>query len=384
MYKYGYVPTFGPFILPSDINIYKNQTISRPLTPPSSNSNGIFTFRSSNTAVATITYLDGIYSINVINKGITTITAIQKSYGNILGSKVSVKLTVTTVYPTFGYFNLPSGLIYDRTQGVVSKEISPPSSNSNGIFTFISSNTAVATITFLNNQPIITPMGYGYTNIIATQARSGIYDTASISVLLETYSGVVSGFSETTNNEINSFDFDSNMTTLFTNKDDVTYPLSIPAGVTYKFRNVAYSLIGASSNGRFTFGSYQSETFYNHDSQNPLNILRYFSNDLISSLYYKFNDSGEKLLIKLQGYIYGFSEKTFVIKCIINNNGEIEFNYSISSNQTSEKLLINYSGIDNTSSNDDVFLSLNGVNFNASNLSYDVYNILNGKTIMFK
>jgi surface protein len=180
--------TFGSFTLPSDIQVYQNQTITRVLTPPTSNSSGAFTFTSSNTAVATITVNNGVSSINVVGEGITTITAIQAASGGYDSSSVTASLTVTLLYPTFGPFTLPSDIQVYRNQ-TITRELTPPPSNSSGAFTFTSTNTHVATISINNGLSSINVIGAGSTIITATQAASGIYASSSIAFLLNTVNG---------------------------------------------------------------------------------------------------------------------------------------------------------------------------------------------------
>jgi hypothetical protein len=181
-------PTFGPFTLPSDIQVYQNQTITRVLTPPSSNSLGAFTFTSSNTAVATITVNNGVSSINVIGGGTTTITATQAASGGYASSVVTASLTVTVVLPTFGTFTLPYDELVYQNQ-TITRVLTPPTSNSSGAFTFTSSNTAVATITVNNGVSSINVIGAGITAITATQAASGIYASSPVAVSLYTVTG---------------------------------------------------------------------------------------------------------------------------------------------------------------------------------------------------
>jgi hypothetical protein len=186
------LPTFGPFTLPSDIQVYQNQTITRTLTPPTSNSLGAFTFTSSNTAVATITVNDGVSSINVIGGGTTTITATQAASGGYASSSVTASLTVTVVLPTFGTFTLPSDELVYQNQ-TITRVLMPPTSNSSGAFTFTSSNTAVATISVSGGVSSINVIGAGSTIITATQAASGIYASSSSSVILDTIKGIIFG-----------------------------------------------------------------------------------------------------------------------------------------------------------------------------------------------
>jgi hypothetical protein len=183
VYKYDLYPTLGTFSLPSDILIYTNQTITRQLTPPTSNSNGLFVYTSSNTAVATITNNAGVYSINVIGGGSTTITATQTASGIYASTSVSYILVVSVVYSTLGIFSLPSDVSLYMNE-TITRQLTPPTSNISDAFTFTSSNTDVATIT--NNAGVysINVIGGGSTTITATQAASGIYASTSVSYTL--------------------------------------------------------------------------------------------------------------------------------------------------------------------------------------------------------
>jgi surface protein len=182
------LPTFGPFTLPSDIQVYQNQTITRTLTPPTSNSSGGFTFSSSNTAVATISVNNGVSSINVIGPGTTTIIAVQALSGIYASSSVTASLTVTVVLPTFGPFSLPSHELIYQSQ-TITRPLTPPTSNSSGAFTITSTNTDVATISISGGVSSINVIGAGSTIITVTQAASGIYASSSIAVLLNTVTG---------------------------------------------------------------------------------------------------------------------------------------------------------------------------------------------------
>jgi hypothetical protein len=185
-------PTFGTFSLPADIQVYQNQTITRTLTPPTSNSSGGFTFSSSNTAVATISISGGVSSINVIGGGTTTIRATQAASGGYESSSVTASLTVTVVLPTFGTFSLPSHELVYQNQ-TITRELTPPPSNSSGAFTFTSTNTDVATISISGGVSSINVIGAGTTIIAATQAVSGIYASSSSSVVLDTIKGTTFG-----------------------------------------------------------------------------------------------------------------------------------------------------------------------------------------------
>jgi hypothetical protein len=184
------LPTLGPFTLPTDIQVYQNQTITRVLTPPTSNSSGAFTFTSSNTAVATISVNNGVSSINVIGAGSTIITAIQAASGDFASQSTTASLTVTVILPTLGPITLPSHELIYQSQ-TITRLITPPTSNSSGTFTFTSSNTDVATISISGGVSSINVIGAGSTIITAIQAASGIYASLSSSILLDTVTGTM-------------------------------------------------------------------------------------------------------------------------------------------------------------------------------------------------
>jgi hypothetical protein len=159
-----------------------NQTITSQLTPPTSNSNGSFVYTSSNTDVATITNNAGVYSINVISAGTSIITAIQEESGTYGSTSVSSTLVIL-LSPTLGTFSLPTGVSLYINQ-TITRQLTPPTSNSNGSFVYTSSNTDVATIT--NNAGVysINVISFGTIVITATQEASGIYASKSVSSTL--------------------------------------------------------------------------------------------------------------------------------------------------------------------------------------------------------
>ena len=368
--------------LPSDISAYINATITRELTPPTSNSNGSFSYTSSNTAVATITNNSGVYSINVIGVGSTVITATQASSGVYGELSTTSPLVVTLLYPTFGTFTLPSDLIY--TSQTITRQLTSPTSNSNGSFSYTSSNTAVATIT--NNAGVysINVIGGGYTTITVTQAASGDYNPLSTSVIISTITGDIGfkkGFSVITNRDFISLDFNTGMTTLFTLTDSISVGITIPNS-NFKFNNAVYSNVYLSSKGALYFGITQAEYSYGTNAQTPINSFRFFGDDHISTGSYKFDSNNTRLLINLTGYKYGYTTKTFTIKLIIDQAGVIQMNYTIASTYTEDAMVIGYVGSNNAVTTDDIFLTLNGFIFNHAS-SLNLYSLLNGKTILY-
>ena len=132
------------------------------LVSPTTNSNGVFTYTSSNTAVATIAGS----VITIVGGGTSTITASQATNTNYTASSTTASLVVSKATPTYTSFSIPQKII-----GNAAFAITPPVSNSTGAFTYTSSNTAVATI----SGTTITIVGIGTSTITATQATTANY-----------------------------------------------------------------------------------------------------------------------------------------------------------------------------------------------------------------
>jgi hypothetical protein len=165
----SYGSTLGPFrvTFPAD----KSTTFQ--LTPPTSNSTGSFTYTSSNTTIATISG----NMITIVGNGSTTITAIQSGTIDFITTTTSFPLNTSIYFPTFGQFVvvLPS----DKRRTF---QLTTPTSNSTGSFTYTSSDTTIATI--LGNT--ITIMAAGSTTIRAIQSSAGGFLESSVSFLLDT------------------------------------------------------------------------------------------------------------------------------------------------------------------------------------------------------
>ncbi|NBO72611.1 hypothetical protein EBV26_19370, partial [bacterium] len=149
------------------------------LTAPTSNSNGAFSYSSSNTAVATVTSNGGVVSI--VGAGTTTITATQNATTNYTTGSVTASLVVSPIAPTIGALSAPA-----KTYGDASFNLTAPTSNSNGAFSYSSSNTAVATVTSGVGGGVVTIVGAGTTTITAAQAVSsdGNYTIGSVTASL--------------------------------------------------------------------------------------------------------------------------------------------------------------------------------------------------------
>ncbi len=159
-------PVVGAFASQS-VSITQGSLI---LKPPTSTSNGAWSFTSSKPAIASlsgnvVTLLDG---------GAVDITATQSSTALFNSTTAKMTLTVVAIDPVIGTF----GNITLMKDSVGSVTLISPTSSSLGTWTFTSSNPAVATIVGAT----LTPVGLGTATITATQAHSGNYASATVSM----------------------------------------------------------------------------------------------------------------------------------------------------------------------------------------------------------
>ena len=126
---------------------------------PSSNSAGAFTFTSSNTSVATISGR----TVTILSGGTTTITATQAASLNYISASTTASFVV--VPPTLSNFSVPSKIYGDSLFN-----LTDPTSNRVGSFTFTSSNTQVATI----SGRTVTILSLGISVITASQGGADI------------------------------------------------------------------------------------------------------------------------------------------------------------------------------------------------------------------
>jgi uncharacterized protein YjbI with pentapeptide repeats len=137
------------------------------LTAPTSNSNGAFTYTSSNTAVATISGS----TVTIVSVGTTTIEATQAASGSYVSETITTTLTVNPIAPTLSNFTVAA-----KYFGTSPFTLTAPTTNSNGAFTYTSSNINVATI----SGSTVTIVGVGSSTIEATQASTTNYTTGTI------------------------------------------------------------------------------------------------------------------------------------------------------------------------------------------------------------
>ena len=141
------------------------------LTEPESNSDGAFTYESSNPLVATI---DGS-NVTIVGAGETLITATQVTTANYLQGSIDASFVVNKANPGLNNFSSITKTFGDQSFNLVA-----PDSNSDGSFIYTSSNLNVATI----EGSTVTIIGAGSTEIKATQSTTTNYLDASINTIL--------------------------------------------------------------------------------------------------------------------------------------------------------------------------------------------------------
>jgi hypothetical protein len=152
-------PSIGTFTVPAK----RMGSLPFLLTPPTSNSAGAFTYTCADPSIATISGA----TVTATGIGTTTITAIQAADAGYSSGTITATFTVSELEPpTIGAFNVSS-----KMMGSVPFQITPPTSNSSGAFSYTSSNTSVATI----SGSTVTVVGVGTSTITATQAAFGTF-----------------------------------------------------------------------------------------------------------------------------------------------------------------------------------------------------------------
>jgi alpha-tubulin suppressor-like RCC1 family protein len=154
------------------------------ITQPTTNSNGSFSYSSSNTSVATISG----NTITIVGAGTTTITATQEGTDTYTSATITASFQVNKATSSISGFSIST-----KTFGDSPFTITDPSSNSNGLFSYTSSNTSVATI----SGNTITIVGVGTSTITATQAETTNYTSGTITTLFQVNKATpsISGFS---------------------------------------------------------------------------------------------------------------------------------------------------------------------------------------------
>ena len=227
-------------------------------TRPTSNSDGAITYSSGNTAVATIDASGNF--ITLVGEGDVSFNATQAATAQYLGSTITSN-TLTVARGTSTLSSSTFAVASSKTFGDASFAITTrPTSNSDGVITYSSSNTAVATIDASGN--FITLVGAGDVSFNASQVQTNQYNAASITSNTLTVARGTSTLSSST------FTVASSKTILDASFAITTQPTSNSTSpIVYSSSNTSVATIDASGNfitivglGDVSFNATQEQT----------------------------------------------------------------------------------------------------------------------------
>ena len=161
-------PTIGTFTIPGPQPF---QGTPLTLTAPQSNNTSNFTYSVSDTSVVNIQGTQ----LSFVGVGTATVTAYQPAFGNYTEGSVNATIQVTPIPSTISGF---SSVV--KNFGDPKFNLSLPTSNSSGSFTFASSNSLVATVSGIE----VTIVGAGTSTITVTQSASGNYSQGTATMTL--------------------------------------------------------------------------------------------------------------------------------------------------------------------------------------------------------
>jgi len=162
------VPTFGTFTVSSTTKTYGDGAFT--LTPPTSNSNGAFTFTSSNSSIVSISGT----TATIVAGGTVDITVTQNPSGSFTRKSVTSSFTVQPKNPNLR--NFPA-IVKSFADG--SFTVTQPDTDGSGYFTYTASPAGVLSGGGMMN-PSFGIIGGGSTVITATQVGSQNYAESSI------------------------------------------------------------------------------------------------------------------------------------------------------------------------------------------------------------
>ena len=134
-------------------------------------SDGAITYTSSRPTVATIDTTTG--RVTIVSTGITTLTMSQAKGTNHTAATTVAVLTVSRGLPVYGDF-----VIDNKTWGAAPFLLTRPTTTSSGTFSFISSNTSVATVNSATG--LVTVVAPGSTEITASQTQTLTHTSSTI------------------------------------------------------------------------------------------------------------------------------------------------------------------------------------------------------------
>jgi hypothetical protein len=160
-------PSISGFSIPT--KTYGDSSFT--ITQPSSNSDGSFSYISSDYSVATISG----NTITIVGAGTVNIIAIQEKTSIYTSGSISTSFQVDKATPSISGFSIPT-----KTYGDSPFTITQPTSNSIGTFSYLSSDSSIASI----SGNTITILGAGTVVILAIQEKTSNYTSGVISTEL--------------------------------------------------------------------------------------------------------------------------------------------------------------------------------------------------------
>ena len=157
-------PTIGSF---SNITLSIDSVSKVQLTLPTSNSKGGWTLTSSDPTVAS---LEG-YTLVARKTGSAVISAKQSAADGYRSATVQMTVTISAVAPTVAVGNFKDLAVELDPGATKTVVLQAPTSNSNGAWTYTSSNVAIAS----TNGAVLTALKPGKITVTATQAAVGNY-----------------------------------------------------------------------------------------------------------------------------------------------------------------------------------------------------------------
>jgi uncharacterized protein YjbI with pentapeptide repeats len=165
------VPTLGTFTVSATTKTYGDAPFT--LTPPTSNSNGAFTFTSSNSNIISISGT----TATIVRGGTVTITASQDPSGSFTRTSVSTSFTVQPITP-----NLRNWPTFTRSFSEGTFNVTPPESdNSGATFRYYAAGNNYGVVAFDNQySPTVTIRIGGTTTIYAEHIATDNYSSQTI------------------------------------------------------------------------------------------------------------------------------------------------------------------------------------------------------------
>jgi hypothetical protein len=175
-------------------------------------------------------------TITIVGGGTATITANQASNTNFLSSSITATFQVNPATPIIPKFDIPV-----KTLGTAPFIIAPPTTNSNGIFSYTSSNAAVASI----DGSMVTINGLGTTTITAVQTSTINFISATTSGILAVMDKVPLSIAVGTSNYGNTIATSTDLGLTWTGQGATTFATAgygVAGPATYDVSTVSISL----------------------------------------------------------------------------------------------------------------------------------------------